>query len=158
MSPIRARVNGSDHSLEVPPTMPLLHVLRNHLGLRGAKFGCGLEQCGACAVLIDGISALSCTLPVGRIEGKSVTTVEGLARGDELSMVQQAFVDAAAAQCGYCTPGLLIAVTALFTASARPSPEQVDAVLAGHLCRCGSQPRVLAAIRALSDENTDDNA
>ena len=151
MSVFRLNVNGNEREVDVVPETPLLHVLRNRLGLRGTKFGCGLEQCGACAVLVDGVSRMSCTMPVSVAEGRSVTTVEGLAENGRLSRVQQAFIDASAAQCGYCTPGLLIAVTALFTGTPQPAPDDIAEALESHLCRCGAQPRVLEAIRLLQE-------
>jgi aerobic-type carbon monoxide dehydrogenase small subunit (CoxS/CutS family) len=150
MSPpetITLHVNGSEHALEVDPSTPLIYVLRNQLGLTAAKLGCGLEQCGACAVLVDGVSTLSCVTPVAAFAGRDIVTCEGLGSADALSAVQQAFVDEGAGQCGYCIPGLVIAVTALLHAHPGPDAAQIRAALTPHLCRCGSHPRVLRAVR-----------
>ena len=149
MPTIRLRVNGRDYAPDVPTGIPLVHVLRNQLGLTGTKYGCGAEQCGACAVLVDGESVLSCVAPASEFAGKSVITVEGLACDGVLSPVQAAFVAEAAAQCGYCTPGLLVTVTALFAGSEQPDDTEIRTALARHLCRCGSHPNVVAAIERL---------
>ncbi|MCB1741185.1 MAG: (2Fe-2S)-binding protein [Gammaproteobacteria bacterium] len=142
-------VNGQRHQLEVDPQTPLLLVLRNTLGLTAAKLGCGLEQCGACAVLVDGVATLSCVAPAGQFEGKTITTLEGIhSLTVSGSRLQDAFVENAAAQCGYCTGGILIALTALFDRQPRPDETQIREALADHLCRCGSHARVLAAARA----------
>ena len=146
---VSLRVNGEAHTLRLDPAMPLALALRNHLGLTATKVGCGLEQCGACAVLVDGVSTLSCASPVGAFVGRDIVTCEGLSHDGRLSAVQQAFVDAGAGQCGYCIPGLVIAVTALLDAHPRPTAQQVRDALTPHLCRCGSQTRVLRAIDAL---------
>ena len=142
---IELTVNGEALTLEVDPATPLLLVLRNCLGLTGAKLGCGLEQCGACAVLVDGVSTLSCARPVNEFAGKSVTTVEGIGREGHGHRVQQALVAHRAAQCGYCTPGIVVALCALFDRNPQPGDAEVRAALNGHLCRCGSHNRVLAA-------------
>lgn len=144
---ITLHVNGEDHLLRVDASTPLIYVLRNRLGLTAAKFGCGLEQCGACAVLVDGVSTLSCATPVGAFAGRDIVTCEGLGSVDALSAVQQAFVDEGAGQCGYCIPGLVVAVSALLAAHAQPDDAQIRAALAPHLCRCGAHPRVLRAVR-----------
>lgn len=149
MKEISLNVNGAEHRVSVDPETPLLLVLRNVLGLTGAKLGCGLEQCGSCAVLVDGISTMSCAAPVGSFEGKTIETVEGLA-GNGGNDVQKAFAATGAAQCGYCTPGMVIAATALLRRTARPSDAEVQEALMPHLCRCGTQPRILRAIRALA--------
>ena len=142
-------MNGTTHQVDADPDTPLVFVLRNQLGLTGAKLGCGLEQCGACAVLVDGRSTLSCATAAADFQGKSITTVEGLASGGQLSRVQQAFVDAGAAQCCYCMPGLFVAVTALVNDNPDADDADIDAALEPHLCRCGSHGRVLAAVKAL---------
>lgn len=152
MARIMLDVNGAAHEVEADPATPLLLVLRNGLGLTGAKLGCGLEQCGACAVLVDGEATLSCVRPVSEFEGRRVVTVEGLGAEGELSDVQRAFVAEGAAQCGYCTPGLVIAVTALLDRTPDPDPAAVRAALHGHLCRCGSHPDVLRATARLARE------
>jgi nicotinate dehydrogenase subunit A len=144
---ITLSVNGVAHSIVADPRTPLLYVLRNDLGLNGPKFGCGLEQCGSCAVLVGAKATLTCRLPVGDVGTAPITTLEGLAVGDELHPVQQAFVEQQAAQCGYCTNGLVIATAALLWKTPRPSDTQIREALDGHLCRCGSHLRVLRAVR-----------
>ncbi|HTO06628.1 MAG TPA: (2Fe-2S)-binding protein [Myxococcota bacterium] len=145
---MRLRVNGQLRDLEgVDPSTPLLWVLRESLGLTGAKYGCGLEQCGACAVLCDGRKVLSCTAPLDSFAGKEITTIEGLAAGGALDPLQRAFVTEQAAQCGYCVPGIVIAARALLSETPAPSDSQVRAALSKHLCRCGTHPRMLRAVR-----------
>jgi nicotinate dehydrogenase subunit A len=144
---ISLHVNGIPRELEVEPDTPLLYVLRNDLGLKGAKFGCGLEQCGACAVIVDGRSALSCREPVSAFVGRQVTTLEGLGTVDALHPVQEAFLEEQAAQCGYCTSGLIVAATALLHENPMPSDREIRAALAAHLCRCGAHGRVIAAVK-----------
>ena len=152
MPSLTLKVNGEDHQVAMEADTPLLHVLRNQLGFTGAKLGCGLEQCGACAVLVDGESRLSCVAAASAFAGRDIVTVEGLSRDGDLSAVQRAFVTETAAQCGYCTPGMIVAVTGLFQHAAQPSDAQVQEALAGHLCRCGSHARILAAIDRLRRE------
>jgi len=149
---MRLRVNGELRELEVDPATPLLWVLRETLGLTGAKYGCGLEQCGACAVLCDGKKVLSCVAPAVSFEGRDIITVEGLAKDGVLGPLQRAFVTEQAAQCGYCVPGILIAAEALLAEKAAPSDADVRAALAPHLCRCGTHPRMLRAVRRALDE------
>lgn len=144
---VRLQVNGEEHRLDVDPSTPLVYVLRNQLGLTAAKLGCGLEQCGACAVLVDGMSTLSCATPVVAFQDSDIVTCEGLGAPGRLSRVQRAFVEAGAGQCGYCIPGLVVAVTALLAAHPQPDEVQIGAALAPHLCRCGSHTRVPAAVR-----------
>jgi len=143
-------VNGQAHTLSVDPSVPLLYVLRNQLGLTAAKFGCGLEQCGACAVLVDGVSTLSCSTPVAEFVGRDIVTCEGLGTSTSLSYVQRAFVDEGAGQCGYCIPGLVVAVTGLLASNPDPDAAQIDEALHVHLCRCGSHARVLKAVARAS--------
>jgi nicotinate dehydrogenase subunit A len=152
MPSLELQVNGESHRLDTDSDAPLLQVLRNQLGLTGAKLGCGLEQCGACAVLVDGESRLTCAVAASEFEGKDIVTVEGLATGGTLSDVQRAFVAETAAQCGYCTPGMVIAVTGLFRREPKPSDAKVREALAGHLCRCGSHARILTAVDRLRRE------
>jgi nicotinate dehydrogenase subunit A len=128
------------------PEQPLLYVLRNALGLHGPKFGCGLGQCGACTVLIDGKVARSCITPVQSAAGKKVTTIEGLADPENPTVIQAAFIAEQAAQCGYCTNGMVMAATALLRNNPRPTIEQVKNSLAGNLCRCGTHTRILSAV------------
>ncbi len=150
MEEITLVVNGATHRITADPAAPLLFVLRNSLGLTGAKLGCGLEQCGACAVLVDGVSTLCCAVAAGDFQGKEIVTVEGLAGDGDGNDVQRAFVAAGAAQCGYCTPGLVIAATALLRKSPRPDDAEIREALLPHLCRCGSQPRILRALKQLT--------
>jgi aerobic-type carbon monoxide dehydrogenase small subunit (CoxS/CutS family) len=150
MVKLTLRVNGSPHEIEVDESMPLIFALRNHLGLVGAKLGCGLEQCGACAVLVDGEPVLSCVRAVSEFENTEITTIEGLAENGRPSAVQQAFIDEGAAQCGYCTSGIVIAATALLDRNSQPGKAEIADALKDHLCRCGSHSRVLAAIDRVS--------
>ena len=141
------RVNGravSVHSWD--PAQPLLYILRNTLGLRAAKFGCGLAQCGACTVLVDGKPVRSCVTPVQQVTGRTVTTLEGLGTTEKPNRVQAAFISEQAAQCGYCTNGMIMAATALLQQNASPTPEQTKQALSGNLCRCGTHTRILAAV------------
>jgi nicotinate dehydrogenase subunit A len=147
---VELTVNGRVERPAVDPATPLLSVLRDELGLTGAKHGCGLEQCRACAVIVDGVAETSCTTPVGAVAGKSVTTVEGIGTPGALDPVQQALIDEHAAQCGYCIPGIVVALRALLDRNPRPADDAVRAALAGHLCRCGSHPRILRAARRLA--------
>jgi aerobic-type carbon monoxide dehydrogenase small subunit (CoxS/CutS family) len=149
MAVIRLRVNGRDHRVDVPPAEPLLTVLRTELGLTGAKYGCGEGQCGACTVLVDGQAVRSCVAPVGTMTGKAITTVEGLAPSSTaMHRVQQAFAEQDAMQCGYCTTGMIMAAVALLARQPNPTEEQVVRGMNGNICRCGSHPRIVAAIRA----------
>ncbi|CDN52260.1 (2Fe-2S)-binding protein [Neorhizobium galegae] len=144
--PFTLTVNGREYDLDVPPTMPLLDVLRNHLGLKGSRYGCGLEQCGACMVLIDGSAEYSCSREVGTLGGRSITTVEGLGSAEALHPLQQAFLEEQAGQCGYCLSGILIAAKAFLDRNPDPTRAEVAAALDANLCRCGSHPRILRAV------------
>jgi nicotinate dehydrogenase subunit A len=147
MPSYRLTVNGKSRAIESrDPDQPLLYVLRNTLALTGAKFGCGLGQCGACTVLVDGKPVRSCTLPVSKVAGKRITTVEGLGTPDKPHPVQAAFVAEQAAQCGYCTAGMVTTSAALLAANPKPTLDEAKAALAGNLCRCGSHVRVLRAV------------
>ncbi len=146
-SELTLRVNGVDHHLRVDPQTPLLYVLRNDLGLTAAKFGCGLEQCYACAVLVDGEAVTSCATATEAFVGKEITTLEGIGTPDRLDPLQQAFLEEEAAQCGYCIPGIIVGAKALLARTPQPSEEEIRAALAPHLCRCGSQPRIVKAVR-----------
>jgi len=143
---LRLTINGTAHDITSDPDTPLVYVLRDELKLKGTKLGCGLEQCGACAVMVDGKPVLSCVTPVEAFDGKNVTTIEGIADTEIGQRVQQAFVEETAAQCGYCTSGLVVAATALLAANPTPDRTTTKAALTPHLCRCGSHPRVLRAI------------
>ena len=148
--PIALEVNGEAHVLEVPPTRRLLTVLREDLALTGAKLGCGEGACGACAVLLEGRPVVSCLLPVGAAEGRVVTTIEGLARGD--LALQEAFAAEDALQCGFCTPGQIVSATALLATTPQPSREEIRGALAGNLCRCGAYPKIERAILRASGQ------
>lgn len=139
-------VNGEPRQVDAPPDTPLLDVLRGELGLLGARFGCGLGLCGACAVLVDGRSVNSCDTPLWSVEGRSVTTVEGLADDGRLHPVQQAVLDEQAGQCGFCLSGLVVSAAALLAEQPRPDQATVAAALDRHLCRCGIQRRMITAV------------
>ena len=141
------RVNGRVHRVEADPGTPLLYVLRNELGLTAAKFGCGLEQCYACAVLAGGEAVTSCATAVEAFAGKEITTLEGIGTPGRLHPLQEAFLEEEAAQCGYCIPGVIVAAKALLDRTPRPTDDEIRAALAPNLCRCGSQPRILKAVR-----------
>jgi nicotinate dehydrogenase subunit A len=146
MESITFTVNGKPVSVAADPDTPLLDVLRNHLGLVGTKFGCGLEQCGTCMVLIDGEPAKSCGKAVATVVGKNVLTVEGLGTPQQPHPLQQAFLDEQAGQCGYCLPGILITAKALLDHNPAPSRREIALALDDNICRCGSHARVLRAV------------
>ena len=149
-------VNGERYQLEVDPKRLLLFVLRNELDLTGAKYGCGEQQCGACTVLVDGMPQRSCVMPVGRVAGREITTIEGLADGDRLHPVQQAFLEHDAMQCGYCTPGMILESVALLRKNPSPRPAQIKEALEGHVCRCGVYNRIVAAVEMATQTITSD--
>lgn len=150
MKTLKLRVNGRDHAVTADHTAPLLYILRNDLGLNGPKFGCGLAQCGACAVLQDGVEIRSCVTAVSAVAGKEITTSEGLGSPGEPHPLQLAFVEEQAAQCGYCISGMLIAAAALLKEQPSPSVAEIKAGMDGHLCRCGTHLRIVAAIERAS--------
>ncbi|HLH97813.1 MAG TPA: (2Fe-2S)-binding protein [Xanthobacteraceae bacterium] len=143
---VSLKVNGKMHSVAAEPDTPLLYVLRNDLGLNGAKFGCGLGQCGACTVLVDGGAVRSCITPVGTLANAEVTTLEGLGTLEHPHPLQQAFITEQAAQCGYCIPGMIMFAKALLDRNARPSEAEVRMALADNLCRCGAHNRIIRAV------------
>lgn len=145
-------VNGGNHTVAADPETPLLYILRNDLKLKGARFGCGLGQCGACTVLVDGKPVQSCDFPLSAAVGTKVTTVEGLAPDGKLHPLQQAFITEQAAQCGYCVTGIIMAAKALLDANPRPSDAELRAALKGNLCRCGTHQRILRAIHRAAEE------
>jgi len=147
---IRFRLNGAPVSLETDGTRTLLWVLRTDLELTGTKYGCGEGLCGSCTVLVDGRAVHSCQTPLAAVQGKDVTTIEGLARGERLDPLQQAFHDEGALQCGYCTPGMILGARALLAANPHPTREQIVRGMEGHLCRCGAHQRIVAAIETAS--------
>lgn len=150
---LRLCINGETHDVADDPDTPLIYVLRDTLKLKGTKLGCGLEQCGACAVLVDGEVRLSCVSPAGTFEGQKITTIEGVGATRAGKRVQEAFVAESAAQCGYCTAGLVVAVTALLEQTPSPDPEKTRTALAPHLCRCGSHPRILKAVETAAGQS-----
>lgn len=152
METITLQVNGEERRVECDPATPLLFILRNDLGLTGAKLGCGLEQCGACTVIADGEAIQCCNRPVGEFDGKSVTTVEALSSDVAGATVQRAFIAEGAAQCGYCTAGMVVRSTTLLKGNPSPSDSDIVTALSEHLCRCGSHHRVLAAVRRAAGE------
>lgn len=145
------QVNGDRHTVETDDDVTLLSVLRNALGLTGAKYGCGAGQCLSCAVLVDGEVVASCTVPAAEYVGRSITTVEGLAGPEGLHPVQRAFIEESAAQCGFCTPGLILASVALLERGGRPTEAEIRSALTDHLCRCGAHAAVLRAVRRAAD-------
>jgi len=146
----KLKVNGRAQEVAVPDDTPLLYVLRNDLKLNGPKYGCGLSQCGACTVLVDGQAVRSCVTPVGSVTGQDIVTLEGLGTLDKPSKLQQAFIDEQAAQCGYCMNGMIMSAQALLNKSPKPSEAQVRSALDGNLCRCGVHNRVVRAVMRAS--------
>ena len=146
---VELRINGASKRLVLDPRTTLLDALREHLGLTGAKKGCDHGQCGACTVHLDGRRTLSCLTLAVAAQGKSVTTIEGLAKGDELHPMQQAFVDHDGFQCGYCTPGQIMSAVALLSERCGPNDDEVRESMSGNLCRCGAYPNIIAAIQAV---------
>ena len=144
-------VNGQSRMVEAAAETPLLYVLRNELKLNAAKFGCGLSQCGACTVHVDGEAVRSCIYPVSDAAGKQVTTLEGLGTLDDPHPIQQAFLDEQAAQCGYCIPGMMMTAAALLDQTDQPSEADIRQALAGNLCRCGTHVRIIRAVQRAAD-------
>ena len=143
---INLKVNGSSRTVQAEPDTPLLYVLRNDLELNGAKFGCGLDQCGACTVLVDGAAMLACRTTLGEVAGRSVTTIEGLASGRRLHPIQQALAEERASQCGSCTPGMALRAAALLAEGDDPGADWIAAALGRNVCRCGCYPRLVRAV------------
>jgi nicotinate dehydrogenase subunit A len=152
MAKISLRVNGKPQAIDADADMPLLYALRNDLRLNGPKFGCGLAQCGACTVIIDGNAIRSCVTPVSAVQNKSVTTLEGLGTTKKMDKIQQAFVDEQAAQCGYCINGMVMSAKALLDKTPKPTDSQIKEALAGNLCRCGTHIRILRAVKRASGQ------
>ncbi len=150
-TPITLHVNGRAVDVNVSPEMPLLYALRNDLSLKGPRFGCGLGQCGACSVLIDGVVQRSCVLPVAAAAGRPITTLEGMGTPEKPDPLQQAFIDEQAVQCGYCINGMLIAARSLLNTNPKPTEAQVKEALASNLCRCGTHMRIVRAILKASE-------
>jgi len=149
---ITLTVNGKRHAVSAEPETALLYVLRNDLKLKGARFGCGLGQCGACTVLVDGKPVQSCDCPLSAAVGKAITTIEGLAPDGEWHPLQAAFIAEQAAQCGYCVTGIIMAAKALLDANPRPADAEIRTALKGNLCRCGTHHRILRAIHRAATE------
>jgi aerobic-type carbon monoxide dehydrogenase small subunit (CoxS/CutS family) len=147
-------VNGQDRSVITDADRPLLDVLREEFGLTGAKYGCGEGECGACTVLVDGRAERSCVTSAGSVGGAKIQTIEGLASGDQLHPVQQAFLDKQAMQCGYCVPGQILSAVALLSKTPRPSKEEILAAMHGNICRCCNYPNILAAVEQAANGAT----
>jgi nicotinate dehydrogenase subunit A len=152
MARISLRVNGKAQVIDAEPDMPLLYALRNDLQLNGPKFGCGLAQCGACTVIMDGNAIRSCVTPMSTAQNKAVTTLEGLGSTKKMHKIQQAFVDEQAVQCGYCINGMIMTTKALLDKNPRPNDSQIKEALAGNLCRCGTHVRILRAVKLASGQ------
>jgi aerobic-type carbon monoxide dehydrogenase small subunit (CoxS/CutS family) len=154
MAEFLLQVNGRSHRVQGEPDDSLLSVLREDLKLTGSKFGCGEGFCGACTVLVDGRATRSCVTPLGGASGKTITTIEGLSQGDRLHPVQEAFIDAEAFQCGYCTPGMVMAVVGLLETTSDPTDEEIGRLLDRNVCRCGTYPRIVAAVKRAAARRT----
>ena len=148
---MKLTVNGLEHEVDVEAEMPLLWVLRDELRISGPKYGCGIAQCGACTVHMDGIAVRSCQIAAGDAEGADVVTIEGLGTPDSLHAVQAAWIEHQVAQCGYCQSGQIMQAAYLLAMIPEPSDEDIDKVMGGNLCRCGTYPRIRAAIRSAAD-------
>lgn len=148
---MKLTVNGVEHEADVEPDMPLLWVLRDELNIRGPKYGCGIAQCGACTVHMDGVAVRSCQIAAGDAEGADVVTIEGLGTPDSLHVVQAAWIEHQVAQCGYCQSGQIMQAAYLLEMNPEPSDEDIDKVMGGNLCRCGTYPRIRAAIKSAAD-------
>ena len=147
MAQITLKVNGKARSVDADQDIPLLYALRDNLGLNGPKFGCGKGQCGACTVIVNGQATRSCITPATSVQGKTVTTLEGLGSSAKPGKLQQAFIDTQAVQCGYCINGMIMSATALLAKNKNPSEQQISEALAGNLCRCGTHQRIVAAVK-----------
>ena len=143
---IEFEVNGEARQVDVEPEMPLLWVIREQLALSGTKFGCGIAQCGACTVHVDGVATRSCTMPVGTVRGRAVTTIEGLAAAGAVHPLQQAWIDEQVPQCGYCQSGQIMSAAALLASNPEPNDADIDAAMRGNICRCGTYARIRRAI------------
>ena len=152
MAKITLRVNGKNQTIDAEPDMPLLYALRNDRQLNGPKFGCGMAQCGACTVVLDGNAIRSCVTPLSTVQNKSVITLEGLGSTKKMHKIQQAFVDEQAVQCGYCINGMIMTTKALLDKNPKPSDSQIKEALAGNLCRCGTHIRILRAVKRASGQ------
>lgn len=149
---MKINVNGIDHEVDVEPNMPLLWVLRDELNLTGTKYGCGVAACGACTVHLDGQAVRSCILPIAALQGKAITTIESIAKNQQLSQVQQAWIDHQVPQCGYCQSGIIMAVESLLANNSQPSEEEIEASIS-NICRCGTYQRIKEAIKDVLTQN-----
>ena len=147
---ISLSINGQSHNADVEDATPLLWVLRDTIGMTGTKYGCGIAQCGACTVHVDGVAMRSCSIPVSAVAGKQITTIEGIAQNGKLSAVQQAWLDHDVPQCGYCQSGMIMAVTALLKQKPKPTDADIDAAIT-NICRCGTYQQIRAAIHAAAN-------
>ncbi len=149
---MRLTVNGKEHEVDVEDDMPLLWVLRDELGLTGTKYGCGIAQCGACTVHMDGFAVRSCQVPAASADGTEVVTIEGLGTPETLHAVQEAWVEHQVAQCGYCQSGQIMQAASLLSLNAEPTDDDIDVAMSGNLCRCGTYPRIRAAVKTAAQK------
>ena len=147
---VTLQVNGKEHELDVPDDMPLLWALRDVVGLTGTKFGCGVALCGACTVHLDGRAIRSCITPVGSVAGKPITTIEAISETSSGNKIQQAWLNIEVVQCGYCQSGQIMSAAAIIESNPNPSDAEIDAAMSGNICRCGTYPRIRAAIKQAS--------
>lgn len=147
---IKLNVNGKQHELDVAPDTPLLWVIRENIGLTGTKFGCGISQCGACTVHLNGVPVRSCMTPVASAQGAMITTIEGIASGGELHPVQQAWIEEQVPQCGYCQSGQIMSAVALLREKPNPTDEDIDSAMSGNVCRCGMYSRIKKGIKRVA--------
>lgn len=155
---IKLTVNGTEHSLDVEADTPLLWVVRDYLNLKGSKFGCGAGLCGACTMHLNGNPIRTCITPIGSVENQEITTIEGLGNPDKLSSVQQAWIEHSVPQCGYCQSGQIMSATALLANNAKPKDQDIDNAMSGNICRCGTYPRIKAAIQSVAAKNATNNS
>ncbi|MFV5701334.1 (2Fe-2S)-binding protein [Flavobacterium sp. XS2P12] len=153
MAIINLKINSKDYSIDVDPQMPLLWAIRDFVGLKGTKYGCGIAQCGACTVHLNGQPVRSCSLPVAAVANKNITTIEGLSE-DNSHPVQKAWIEEQVPQCGYCQSGQIMAAAALLSKNASPNDADIDAAMQGHICRCGTYPRIKRAIKKASENKS----
>ena len=146
MDPLTLTINGEARDIDCDPATPLVYVLRNSLDLTGTKLGCGLEQCGACMVIVDGETEYACNAPAGAFEGRQIVTIEGIGTPESLDPIQQAFIEERAAQCGFCTPGMIVAAKALLETNPDPTKDEIRQALSQNLCRCGSHASIIKAV------------
>lgn len=154
---IQLTVNGVEHSLDVEADTPLLWVVRDYLNLKGSKFGCGAGLCGACTMHLNGEPIRTCITPISTVAGQAITTIEGLGDQGSLSSVQQAWVELNVPQCGYCQSGQIMSATALLAKNAKPNDDDIDSAMSGNICRCGTYPRIKAAIHSVANSNATSN-